>query len=158
MRNHDSDTNDSHDHVDPKTLPLSNVERPDWDEKKFTDMGLKDIVVNRDISDYVYNDHDKLLYGATPMFMVKGTKKAENVIRVCMAGSCERAGSGELLTYIKDKLGIKPDKDFSADGKYEAEAADCLWLCKQPPVVSINGKLYTEMDKNKIEDILKDII
>ena len=154
LRNHDSDTNDSHDHVDPKTLPLSNVERPDWDEKKFTDMGLKDIVVNRDISDYVYNDHDKLLYGATPMFMVKGTKKAENVIRVCTAGSCDRAGSGELLAYIKEKLGIKPDEDFSPDGKYEAEAADCLWLCKQPPVISVNGKLYTEVDERKADELI----
>lgn len=75
LRNHDSDTDESHDHVDPKELPLSKVERPQWDEEKFRDMGLEDINVITDIGEYVYDEKDKLLYGATPMFMVKGVKR-----------------------------------------------------------------------------------
>ncbi len=158
LRGHDSDTNDSHDHVDPKTLPLSKKERPQWDEKKFKDMGLKDIVVDPDITDHVYNEQDKLLYGATPMFMVKGTKKAENVIRVCMAGCCKDNGGGDLLAKIKDKLGIDQDKEYSSDGKYEAEESDCLWQCKQPPVISVNGKIYTEMNDEKLDKVLNEIM
>ncbi len=76
IRGHDSDTNEEHDHVDARELPLSKTERPEWDEKKFIDMGLKDIVVKKTIDDRVYDEKDELLYGATPMFMVKGTRRA----------------------------------------------------------------------------------
>ena len=74
LRGHDSDTNDAHDHVDPKELPLSKVDRPDWDKKKLKELGLRDIEADTTISDRVYNEEDKLLYGATPLFMVKGIK------------------------------------------------------------------------------------
>ena len=75
LRNHDSDTGETHDHVDPRELPLSNKDRPEWDVKKFNEMGLKDIRVLESIEERVYDEKDKLLFGATPMFMVKGVKR-----------------------------------------------------------------------------------
>ena len=154
LRDHDSDTRDSHDHVDPKELPLSNVDRPEWGEKKFTDMGLRDIVVNKDICDIVYEEKDQLLYGATPMFMVKGRKPADHVIRVCMRGSCENAGGGEILRLFREGLGLAEDQDMSEDGRFLAEASDCLWLCRQGSVISVDGKLYNYTDKEKVKKIL----
>ena len=151
LRDHDSDTRDSHDHIDPKELPLSNVERPDWDKKKFEDMGLKDVEAVPSISNRVYNEQDELLYGATPMFMVKGTKRADHVIRVCMAGSCERNGAKELLDKLKQQYGVAEEETVSPDGKIIVEPAECLWLCKQPPVVSVDGRLITEA---RLEDVV----
>ena len=74
LRGHDSDTRPSHDHVDPKTLPLSNVDRPDWDIEELKKQGFSECFVEYDISETIWDDGEKLLHGATPMFMVGGIK------------------------------------------------------------------------------------
>lgn len=57
-----------------KNLPLTYEKRPKWDEKALLECGFKDVVVEEDISEQVYDDRQKVLYGYAPLFVVSATK------------------------------------------------------------------------------------
>ncbi|MBV7276215.1 class I SAM-dependent methyltransferase [Clostridium sp. PL3] len=61
--------------LDYDELPLCKTMRPDWDVKALTELGFKDISFNPDITKELWDDKEKLLYGASPMFMVTATKE-----------------------------------------------------------------------------------
>lgn len=48
--------------------------RPDWDLPLLKAAGFRDISVQRDITDGIWGSKEKLLYGATPMFMIRAGK------------------------------------------------------------------------------------
>lgn len=60
--------------LDIEKLPLCKTMRPEWDEKTLKDLGFIQVVYDRDITGPLWDDKEKLLYGATPMFMVAATK------------------------------------------------------------------------------------
>lgn len=53
---------------------LGTVLRPDWDVSVLKDAGLEDISFERDITEGLWDDKEKLLYGATPMFVLSAKK------------------------------------------------------------------------------------
>jgi ubiquinone/menaquinone biosynthesis C-methylase UbiE len=56
-------------------LPLSKEFRPQWDMTALEDCGFKEIFVEFDITDKIWDETEKILYRATPMFLVGGKKK-----------------------------------------------------------------------------------
>lgn len=48
--------------------------RPDWDLPLLKAAGFRDISFQRDITDGIWDSKEKLLYGATPMFMIRAGK------------------------------------------------------------------------------------
>lgn len=56
-------------------MPLSGIERPDWDLQILDRYGLQEIRTDREIWKRVWSREEKLNYGSTPMFMVCGSKK-----------------------------------------------------------------------------------
>ncbi|WP_411683203.1 class I SAM-dependent methyltransferase [Clostridium thailandense] len=61
--------------LDYDELPLCKIMRPDWDVKALKELDFKDISFNPDITKDLWDDKEKLLYGASPMFMVAATKE-----------------------------------------------------------------------------------
>ncbi len=58
-----------------RQLPQVGTMRPLWDQAAFWRLGLQDITIEEDITPKTsVSDRNKLLYGATPMFMIRGTK------------------------------------------------------------------------------------
>lgn len=55
-------------------LPLYDQHRPSWDNGALSALGFIDIINDLDITDRVWDEKERLLYGATPMFMVAATK------------------------------------------------------------------------------------
>ena len=90
--------------------------------------------------------------------MIRGVKGPDHLIEVCMAGSCQRNGAEEILKAIKNKLGIPENETTTPDGKIKVTESGCLWLCKQPPVISVDGKLYTNVDEDKAESIIDELM
>ncbi len=48
--------------------------RPDWDQGLLEGIGFSGIICDRDIIQDLWDDKEKLLYGLTPMFMIKCSK------------------------------------------------------------------------------------
>ena len=53
---------------------LGDLQRPDWDCGILLALGWKDITYERDITGPLWDDKEKLIYGHTPMFMVRARK------------------------------------------------------------------------------------
>lgn len=51
-------------------LPLDNKIRPEWDKEVLSELNYGNFIIRKDITDKVWEEKEKLLYGATPMFMI----------------------------------------------------------------------------------------
>lgn len=55
-------------------LPLSKMLRPQWDEERLYELGMKEIFVINNVGEFVYSEKEKMNYSSTPLFMVSGVK------------------------------------------------------------------------------------
>lgn len=53
---------------------LGNLVRPRWDEEVLKTIGYRKIKTKTNISRYLWDEKEKLIYGATPLFMIQATK------------------------------------------------------------------------------------
>lgn len=51
--------------------------RPDWDLGLLEGLGFVELTYDRDITEKLWDDKEKLIYGHTPMFMIRGEKSCE---------------------------------------------------------------------------------
>lgn len=80
--------------------------------------------------------------------------KGEHIIKVCMGTACFVRGGKEILETLTDDLGVGVG-GTTADGKYTLEVTRCIGACGLAPAVTIDDKVYQQMDKTKIRQILK---
>ncbi len=76
-------------------------------------------------------------------------------IQVCDGTACHIQGSTLVLGWISDELGIEED-ETDEEGIFSLEAVACLGCCSLAPVVSINGKVYGNLTREKTLDILEE--
>ena len=75
------------------------------------------------------------------------------VFEVCQTGQCMLRGSDDIITYIKEKLGIGPG-ETTADGMFTLKPAECLGACGYAPMMQL-GKFYREhLTKEKVDAII----
>lgn len=62
--------------LSPSTLqlPLSGTKRPYWDVELFRSMGFGEVHAEFDLTERLWDEKERLLYGETPMFGVFATK------------------------------------------------------------------------------------
>lgn len=77
-------------------------------------------------------------------------------IQICSNLTCSLMGAESLIDYVSEKLGIKPG-ETSEDGKFTITTVECLGACDQAPSMMINTDYYGNMDKKKIDKILKEL-
>ncbi|NLH01371.1 MAG: hypothetical protein GX488_05650, partial [Clostridiales bacterium] len=61
----------------PKPHRLGNAVRPAWDSGILRQAGFEKIEFEIDITNGLWDDKEKLLYGLTPMFMISAEKPEE---------------------------------------------------------------------------------
>ena len=79
-----------------------------------------------------------------------------HIIGVCESLSCELCGSAELLTALKEKLGIEPGQT-TADGKYTLVTMQCLGACDFAPAMLIDRTLYKTVAPDELDGILQQV-
>ncbi len=77
-----------------------------------------------------------------------------HVIFICDSISCWISGYDLLRAHLQDRLGIKPG-ETSPDGRFTLLAISCLGICHEAPAMMIDEKLYTKLDKEKIDALLE---
>ena len=58
-----------------RRIPMSQTERPEWDIRILKELGLQKVKADEKIWSCVWSEEERLNYGSTPMFMMKGVKK-----------------------------------------------------------------------------------
>jgi len=91
------------------------------------------------------------------MFELDEKAAAKNTIAVCTNVSCMLNGSGKIVEYIEEKLGIKmgettPDGEFFF--KIEEE---CLAACCGAPMMQLNHVYHENLTPEKVEKLLDSV-
>lgn len=64
-------------------------------------------------------------------------------------------GSDDIITYISEKLGIKPGETTN-DGMFTLKTVECLGACGYAPMMQM-GKFYREhLTKEKVDEIIEE--
>ncbi|RKY60658.1 MAG: hypothetical protein DRP96_05340 [Candidatus Neomarinimicrobiota bacterium] len=84
----------------------------------------------------------------------KRIKPGKYKISVCDGTACHIKGSSLVANWISDFLGIHSG-ETDPEGLFSMETVACLGCCSLAPVVSINGKVYGNLDRKKLLKVLK---
>ncbi len=77
----------------------------------------------------------------------------KHVFEVCQTGPCMLNGSDDIITYIGEKLSIKPGETTS-DGMFTLKTVECLGACGYAPMMQ-HGEFYKEhLTKEKVDDLI----
>lgn len=95
------------------------------------------------------------IYAALTFYAKLHTKPiGKYIIEICDSPSCYLNGSLNIIKYLEKKLGIKSG-ETTKDKKFSLFICSCIGCCNEAPAMLLNGKPYTKLTKEKIEDILK---
>ena len=96
------------------------------------------------------------VYGTATFYSFIDTEPVgKYTIRICKTITCAMKGKNQVLFAIQDMLKIKlgettPDKRFSL------LETNCLGWCHKAPAMMINNEVYTELNPEKVREILSD--
>ena len=74
-------------------------------------------------------------------------------INVCMGTACYLKGAPDLIDELRDLLNID-EGETTKDGLFQLESVRCLGCCGLAPVMTINDKVYGNVKKQDLHDIL----
>lgn len=93
-------------------------------------------------------------YGAATFYShFRVEKKAKYTVRVCVSSPCHIAGAAAILAALEEKLGIKAG-EITPDSRFALEPCACVGQCQGTPVITINGKPFTNANPENLEEIL----
>jgi NADH-quinone oxidoreductase subunit E len=79
------------------------------------------------------------------------------IFEVCQTGPCMLNGSDNIISYIREKLGIAPGETTN-DGLFTLKVVECLGACGYAPMMQF-GKTYREhLTIEKIDNIIEECI
>ncbi len=82
-------------------------------------------------------------------------KPGKYKVAVCDGTACHIKGSVQIEGWISAELGIAPG-ETDKDGHFSLETVACLGCCSLAPVMSINGKVFGNLDRKTTVKILKE--
>ncbi len=88
--------------------------------------------------------------------MLSTTKRGKHVIQICNSAPCYLNGGKEIVKIFKDILDIDIG-EVTEDGLFSMEFTSCIGACDVAPAAKIDNKVYGNLDRGKIIDILGDI-
>ena len=74
-------------------------------------------------------------------------------LQVCQTLSCALAGAGNLISKLKDRLGIEVG-ETTPDGLFTLKTVECLASCGTGPMMQVNDTYYENLDDDKLDALL----
>lgn len=106
------------------------------------------------VSEYLDISADELEGVATFFNLIYRRSVGKNVILLCDSISCWMLGCDSIKDYLSRKLGIDYG-ETTADKLFTLIPVPCLGDCDKAPVMMIGRETYRNLDKDKIDKILK---
>jgi len=96
------------------------------------------------------------VYGTASFYTFLDTvPRGKYVIRVCKTISCSMKGKLEVIQTIEDMLKIKVGETTS-NKLFTLLETNCIGWCHKAPAILINDMPYTELNEEKVIEIIKD--
>ena len=83
--------------------------------------------------------------------------KGKHIIRVCDGTACHVRKSIPILERLRNELGLSESKHTTDDLMFTLDTVSCLGACGLAPVITVNGKVYSQMTKEKAAEVLKEL-
>ncbi len=83
--------------------------------------------------------------------------RGRNIVRVCMGTACYVRGGQEVLSAMKDALGIDVG-ETTEDKTFSLEVGRCFGACGLAPVVMIGDDTHQRVKPTKVKELLKSYI
>ena len=80
--------------------------------------------------------------------------RGENTIRVCLGTACYVRGGKKIIEKLREILGIDVG-GTTADGKFTLEVMRCIGACGLAPALTINDKVYKQVNPDKLRSIIE---
>lgn len=94
------------------------------------------------------------VYGVVSFYSFFSTKpRGKNTIRVCLGTACYVRGGKKIVDKLIDLLNINVG-DTTEDGLFTLEVMRCIGACGLAPAISINDKVYKQVNPDKLKSIL----
>lgn len=95
------------------------------------------------------------VYEVATFYSMYETKPVGKVkLEVCRTGPCAIEGAENIISYIEQKLGIKPGETTS-DGLFTLKTVECLGACGYAPMMQV-GEIYEEhLTPEKIDTLIE---
>lgn len=95
------------------------------------------------------------VYGVVTFYSFFATKpRGENTIRVCLGTACYVRGGKKIVEKLKEILGIEVG-ETTEDRKFTLEVMRCIGACGLAPAITINDKVFKQVNPDKLESIIK---
>ena len=92
------------------------------------------------------------LYDAASFYsMLRFDKPAAVEVRVCRGTACHSGGNAELVAALEKATGVKLGE---SNERFSLGWVECLGQCQAAPNLLINGALYTNVELDKIPELL----
>jgi NADH-quinone oxidoreductase subunit E len=97
------------------------------------------------------------VYEVATFYSMFNTKPVgKYVLEVCRTGPCMVSGCDDIISYIKEKLGIN-EGETTPDGLFTLKPAECLGACGYAPMMQL-GKTYREhLTKEKVDKLIEEL-
>lgn len=82
--------------------------------------------------------------------------KGENTIRVCLGTACYVRGGKKIIEKLREILGVEVGST-TKDGKFTLEVMRCIGACGLAPAMTINDKVYKQVNPDKLRSIIDNI-
>lgn len=82
--------------------------------------------------------------------------KGKYVIKVCLGTACYVRGGKRVIDRLESILGIRIG-ETSEDRQYSLEITRCIGACGLAPAMNINEQVYTQVNPDKLLDILDEL-
>lgn len=80
--------------------------------------------------------------------------KGKHPISVCLGTACYVRGAEKVLDEVKNVLGIEVG-ETTPDGVFSLDCLRCVGACGLAPVMTIDGKVYGNVDPKNVKSILE---
>jgi len=77
-------------------------------------------------------------------------------IQVCRTLSCHLRGAEQLVSMLKEMLGIGIG-EITSDGLFSLAEVECLGSCGSAPMMQINDTYYENLTRSKVKHILDEL-
>lgn len=82
--------------------------------------------------------------------------QGRHIVQVCMGTTCYVRGAPRLADRITEILGIKPGETDS-ELEFTLKTVQCLGCCALGPVMTVDGKCYSNPSKAELEEIFDNV-
>ena len=95
------------------------------------------------------------IYGVVSFYSFFSTQpRGENTIRVCLGTACYVRGGKKIAERLCEMLNVGIG-NTTKDGKFTLEVMRCIGACGLAPAMTINDKVYKQVNPDKLQSILE---